>query len=161
MDIRTAGNADWPLIEPIVTDVVGRGDTFPYDPAAPPEVLKSLWLETPPGRTVMALDGGSVVGTAKMGTNREGPGAHVATASYMVAESARGRGVGRSLVEDSLAWARATGHLAIQFNAVAATNVGAVALYESLGFTIVGTVPEAFRHPERGLVGLHVMHRFL
>jgi ribosomal protein S18 acetylase RimI-like enzyme len=44
---------------------------------------------------------------------------------------------------------------------VAATNAAAVSLYESLGFTIVGTVPEAFDHPERGLVGLHVMHRRL
>jgi ribosomal protein S18 acetylase RimI-like enzyme len=41
---------------------------------------------------------------------------------------------------------------------VAETNVEAIALYRSLGFSIVGTVPEAFDHPEHGLVGLHVMH---
>ena len=29
---------------------------------------------------------------------------------------------------------------------------------EVLGFTVVGTVPEAFDHPEHGYVGLHVMH---
>jgi ribosomal protein S18 acetylase RimI-like enzyme len=46
----------------------------------------------------------------------------------------------------------------MQFNAVAETNVEAVALYRSLGFSIVGTAPEAFDHPEHGLVGLHVMH---
>jgi hypothetical protein len=32
---------------------------------------------------------------------------------------------------------------------------------ESLGFAVIGTVPEAFRHPRHGYVGLHVMHRFL
>jgi hypothetical protein len=37
-------------------------------------------------------------------------------------------------------------------------HVEAVALYRSLGFSIVGTVSEAFDHPEHGLVGLHVMH---
>jgi ribosomal protein S18 acetylase RimI-like enzyme len=51
-----------------------------------------------------------------------------------------------------------TSTLSAWFNAVAETNVEAVALYRSLGFSIVGTVPEAFDHPEHGLVGLHVMH---
>jgi ribosomal protein S18 acetylase RimI-like enzyme len=113
----------------------------------------------PPGRTTVAGD--PVVGTANMYANRAGPGAHVASASFMVAPPARGRGAGRALVEDALAWARAAGFRAMQFNAVAATNTAAVALYESLGFTIVGTVPEAFAHPAHGLVGLHVMHRRL
>jgi ribosomal protein S18 acetylase RimI-like enzyme len=76
----------------------------------------------------------------------------------MVASGARGRGVGRALVEDALSWARAAGFRAMQFNAVAETNAAAITLYRSLGFSIVGTVPEAFEHPERGLVGLHVMH---
>ena len=78
----------------------------------------------------------------------------------MVAASARGHGVDRALVE-TLESACAAGFRAMQFNAVAATNTAAVSLYDSLGFTIVGTVPEAFDDPERGLVGLHVMHRWL
>ena len=53
------------------------------------------------------------------------------------------------------------GYAAMQFNAVVETNEHAVRLWESLGFTILATVPEAFRHPDRGLVGLHIMHRFL
>ena len=69
----------------------------------------------------------------------------------MVASAARGRGVGRALVEDALSWARAAGFRAMQFNAVAETNVEAIALC-SLGFSIVGTAPEAFDHPEHGLV---------
>ena len=62
------------------------------------------------------------------------------------------------LVEDAVSWARAAGFRAVQFNAVAETNAAALALYRSLGFSIVGTVPEAFDHPAHGLVGLHVMH---
>jgi ribosomal protein S18 acetylase RimI-like enzyme len=49
----------------------------------------------------------------------------------------------------------------MQFNAVVETNTGAVALWRSLGFEILTTVPEAFDHPELGLVGLRVMHRKL
>jgi hypothetical protein len=45
----------------------------------------------------------------------------------------------------------------MQFNAVVETNP-AVAFYLRLGFEIIGTVPNAFRHPTQGLVGLHVMY---
>ncbi len=46
-------------------------------------------------------------------------------------------------------------------NAVVETNATALRLWHSLGFEIVGTVPQAFDHRAHGLVGLHVMHRFL
>jgi ribosomal protein S18 acetylase RimI-like enzyme len=49
----------------------------------------------------------------------------------------------------------------MQFNAVVETNVHAIRLWESLGFAILATVPAAFRHPDHGLVGLHIMHRLL
>jgi ribosomal protein S18 acetylase RimI-like enzyme len=79
----------------------------------------------------------------------------------MVTDGARGRGVGRMMVAHSLAQATAAGYLAMQFNAVAATNVHAVRLYEDFGFVTVGRVPGAFRHPVDGLVDLLIMHRNL
>jgi GNAT superfamily N-acetyltransferase len=117
-------------------------------------------MEEPPGLTVVAVDGPGevVVGTAKMGPNRGGPGAHVGTASFLVDEGVRGRGVGRALGEFVVDWHRRSGFRAIQFNAVVETNTAAVALWRTLGFEVVGTVPEAFDHPEHGLVGLHVMY---
>lgn len=45
----------------------------------------------------------------------------------------------------------------MQFDAVAQSNSYAVKLYESLGFTVIGTVHGGFRHPAAGDVGLHVM----
>lgn len=143
---------------PIVRDVVRAADTFTYDPDLGPEEARSLWVVAPPGRTAVAVEDGRVLGTSHMGANRPGPGDHVATASFMVAAGARGRGLGRALVVDALDWSRRQGFAGMQFNAVAASNVGAVGLYESLGFTIVGTVPQAFRHPRLGRVGLHVMY---
>jgi ribosomal protein S18 acetylase RimI-like enzyme len=77
----------------------------------------------------------------------------------MVDAVARGRGVGRALVEHSLRRAREAGFLGVQFNAVAATNVYAIKLYEDLGFETIGIVPQGFRHPTEGLVGLHIMYR--
>ncbi|MGV8910333.1 MAG: GNAT family N-acetyltransferase [Propionicimonas sp.] len=106
---------------------------------------------------VVRKAGGEVVGTANMYANRSGPGSHIASASYMLDAAHRGRGIGRALVVDSLRWARGCGFQGMQFNAVAETNVNAVRLYESLGFTVLGTVPGGFRHPLDGDVGLHIM----
>jgi GNAT superfamily N-acetyltransferase len=159
--VRDATPDEWPAIWPIVREVVVAADTFPYDPAMTEPAGRAMWMVAPPGRTTVAVGGDAVLGTANMYANRDGPGAHVASASFMVGSAARGRGVGRALVEDALSWARTAGFRAMQFNAVAETNEAAVRLYRSLGFAIVGTVPEAFAHPSRGLVGLHVMHRRL
>ena len=49
----------------------------------------------------------------------------------------------------------------MQFNAVVETNTGAVALWRSLGFETLCTVPGAFRHARSGAVGLHIMYRTL
>jgi ribosomal protein S18 acetylase RimI-like enzyme len=76
----------------------------------------------------------------------------------MVDPGHRGRGVGRALGEDLVAWARRERYRGIKFNAVAASNTVAVALYESLGFEVLATIPEGFRHPTQGFVGLHVMY---
>ncbi|GAB3933918.1 hypothetical protein GCM10027614_05950 [Micromonospora vulcania] len=119
----------------------------------------AVWVEPPPGRTVVAVDGERVLGTAKMGTNKPGPGAHVATASFMVAADARGRGVGTALCRDALAWARQREYAGMQFNAVAESNRSAVELYRREGFDVIGTVPGAFAHPSLGRVGLHVMYQ--
>jgi hypothetical protein len=63
----------------------------------------------------------------------------------------------------STSWAGAgrAGFASIQFNAVVESNAPAGHLWRSLGFQIVGTVPESFDHPEHGLVGLHIMYRLL
>ncbi|PTA45005.1 GNAT family N-acetyltransferase [Micromonospora sp. RP3T] len=162
MRIREHVDADWGQVWPILAGVITAGDTFAYDPTWSAGVAREVWVERPPGRTSVAVDDdGVVLGSAKMGANRPGPGAHVATASFLVAADARGRGVGRALCEEAVDWARRAGFAAMQFNAVVETNTVAVRLYRRLGFTVVGTVPEAFAHPTLGRVGLHVMHRFL
>jgi GNAT superfamily N-acetyltransferase len=158
VEIREFIERDWPDVWPIIRDVVGEQETFPYDPAMTVEDARQTWIEPLPGRTIVAVDGDRVLGTGKMGPNRPGPGSHVSTASFMVASAARGRGVGTALCRYALDWARGQGYAGMQFNAVVETNRSAVGLYERLGFKVVGTVPGAFVHPEKGRVGLHVMY---
>ncbi len=157
--VRPYVDEDWAQVWPLIEEVVRAGDTFPYPTDLTEAEARPLWLDNGPGgRTTVATAGQLVLGTAKMGRNRPGPGSHVATASYMVAAEARGRGIGRALVVESLEWARARGYAAMQFNAVVATNTSAVRLYEDLGFTVIGTVPRAHELPSGERVGLRIMH---
>ncbi|WP_433295682.1 N-acetyltransferase family protein [Actinoplanes sp. CA-030573] len=158
MDVRELDSDDWPQVWMIIRDVVRAAETFVYDPGMTEEQAYAMWVEQPPGLTVVAVDGRRVLGTAKMGPNRPGPGAHVSTASFMVAADARGGGVGTALCRYALGWARRRGYAGMQFNAVVETNLTAVDLYRRHGFRIVGTVPRAFEHPTEGRVGLHVMY---
>ncbi|MFZ2501743.1 MAG: GNAT family N-acetyltransferase [Nocardioides sp.] len=171
--IRPAQASDWPAIWEFFWPIVVAGETYAYDDNITCEQAAGLWMESPPGLTVVYEDGlpdggpeggpgglhkgGRVLGSAKMGPNRPGRGAHIGTASFMVSPQARGQGVGRALAEWMIEWHRTQGYAGIQFNAVVETNVAAVGLWQALGFRIIGTVPGAFRSRAHGPVGLHVM----
>ena len=160
--IRDGEPDDWGSIWPFFHEIVSAGETYAYEPAMDEAEGRRLWMIGPPGHTVVATDAeGAVLGTANMYANRPGPGSHVASASFMVDPRSAGRGVGRALGEYVLDWARRSGFRAIQFNAVVETNQRAVGLWKSLGFEVVGRVPETFRHPAHGYVALLIMHRFV
>ncbi|MGD0702615.1 MAG: GNAT family N-acetyltransferase [Trebonia sp.] len=161
MEIRVATDEDWPSIYPFYAQIMAEGKTYAFPERQTLEEAKPWWMEQPPGRTVVALDEGRIVGSAKMGENRAGRGSHIGTASFLVDPDCRSKGVGRALGDYVIDWSRSAGFHAIQFNAVVEVNEPAVHLWKSLGFGVIGTVPEAFDHPEYGLVGLHVMYRRL
>ncbi|MBM0239224.1 GNAT family N-acetyltransferase [Micromonospora sp. ATA32] len=160
MKIRAAADGDWPRIWPFLRDIVAAGETYTWPRDVTEEQARRLWLLPPPARTVVAVEAdGTVLGSAKLTPNQGGPGAHVANASFMVAPGAAGLGVGRALGEHVLDLARADGYRAMQFNAVVATNTRAVALWRSLGFDVIGRVPEGFRLPGGAYLDLLIMHR--
>lgn len=153
--IRPAAPDDLPHVERLLGEVVREGTTYVYeDTAAAVE-----WMR-PPAEVWLAQEGENVLGAYCLRPNQPGRGKHVANAAYLVAESARGKGLGRRLAEHSLGRAKERGFLAMQFNFVVSTNP-AVRLWESLGFRIVGRLPQAFAHPQHGLVDAFVMHRLL
>ena len=53
--------------------------------------------------------------------------------------------VGRELVSDCLHRCKELGFRVLQFNAVVADNIPALALYKSLGFAQLGVIPGGFR----------------
>src|ERR1700679_3473980 len=158
MIIRDADNGDWPQIFPFFRDIVAAGETYAYPEDLSSADAQALWMAGAPDRTIVAVDGETIVGSAKMGPNRPGRGSHIATASFMVDPTRRGGGVGRALGEEMIYWARGAGFQAVQFNAVVETNASAVRLWQSLGFEILTTIPASFDHRRFGRVGLHIMY---
>ena len=161
MEIRDVANSDWAAIWGFMQPILAAGDTYCWPTDTGEEAAQVWWMEKLGGRVFVGVEDGAVVGTAELHPNQPGPGGHVANAGFMVSPTAAGRGVGRALAHHVLEVAAQEGYAAMQFNAVVETNEPAVRLWESLGFTILATVPEAFRHPDRGLVGLHIMHKLL
>jgi L-amino acid N-acyltransferase YncA len=162
MVIRDAQEADIAAIARFFRAIVAAGESYAYPEDLDDGGIADLWIEAPPGRTVVAVDeDGALLGSASMGPNRPGRGAHIATASFMVDPGAQGRGIGRALGVEALRWAREQGFHGMQFNAVVETNVGAIRLWQALGFEIMTTIPEAFEHARHGRVGLHIMYQRL
>lgn len=164
--IREATAEDWAGIWPFWHRIVAGGTTYAWAPDTDEPTARGLWMKAPPATVFVVtdeIDGAErIVASAHLQPVYPGElRRHVANASLMVDPAASGRGIGRALGSHVLDRAREQGYRAMQFNAVVETNVGAVGLWESLGFEIIGTVPEGFQHTEHGLVGLHIMHRFL
>src|SRR5262245_29020437 len=160
MMIRPTTAADADAIWQIFKAVVAGGDTYVFAPDTPrPEALDYFLAANI--KSWVAEEDGAVVGVYKLIANRRDLGSHVANASFMVAPSRRGRGIGRAMGEHCLNEARRAGYRAMQFNFVVSTNEGAVHLWQQLGFAILATLPRAFNHSTLGYVDAYVMHRFL
>lgn len=158
VEIRGATDDDFDGIWKIFREVVRRGDTYPFSPETTRDEAYEIWVAAPTA-TYVAVSDDRVVGTYYIKPNQACLGAHVCNAGYMVAPDVRGRGVGRAMCQHSLSEARRLGFTAMQYNFVVATNEGAVGLWLDLGFEIIGTIPDAFKHARLGLVPAHIMYR--
>ena len=160
MLIREASQADWDQIWPIFREVVSAGDTYAYAADTGKDGANFIWLTRPNKTYVVEVDN-DILGTYYLKTNQDGPGNHVCNCGYMVSSRARGQGLATLMCEHSQEMARELGYKAMQFNFVATSNEGAVRLWEKLGFDIVGALPKAFNHPNKGLVDALVMYKWL
>jgi L-amino acid N-acyltransferase YncA len=135
LEIRRMERADWPAVEAIYAAGIATGDaTFE---AAPPS-----WEDFDAGRLpahrLVAVESGEVLGwAALMPTSSRACYAGVVEHSVYVAEAARGRGVGRALMEALIAGADEAGLWTIQ-TSIFPENAASVALHERVGFRVVG-----------------------
>lgn len=96
--------------------------------------------------TGMAVDDetGEAVGLYILHPNNIGRCGHICNTSYAVKSDRRGLHIGEQLVKDSLTVGARLGFQILQFNAVVASNIHALHLYERLGFTQLGRIPKGF-----------------
>ena len=142
MNVRRYEEADLPRMAEIWNQVVEDGIAFPQ--------LQTLTLDAArdffAGQSFSAVaeEDGRILGLYILHPNNEGRCGHIANASYAVDRSARGKGAGEALVSHCLETAAALGFRLMQFNAVVKSNLGAIHLYEKLGFVRIGEVPGGF-----------------
>jgi GNAT superfamily N-acetyltransferase len=160
MIIRRAQPIDRPEISAIILPVIRAGDTYALNRDMTEGEALDYWLASDK-ETYVAINDGLVVGTYYIRPNQAGGGNHVCNCGYMTLKEAAGRGIARRMCEDSLVRARDAGFRAMQFNFVVSTNDRAVRLWQSLGFAILGRLPNAFRHPAKGYVDALVMYQQL
>lgn len=160
MLIRRAIKSDFHSIWNIFKVVIEPGDTYVFDSNTSRDDAFLYWF----GAGVLsyvAEEKGQIIGMYKLVANQRDRGSHVANASFMVDPTCHGRGIGRAMGLHCLQEAKNLGYLAIQFNFVVSTNHAAIALWQKLGFSIVGTLPKAFNHKTLGYVDAYVMYRLL
>jgi L-amino acid N-acyltransferase YncA len=158
--IRKAMPGDHDAIWAIIHAVISTGDTYVFAPGTGREEMLAYWCGGKTHTYVAELDG-RVAGTFIIRDNQPGLGSHVANASYMTLPEASGKGIGTAMGTYSLETARSLGYTAMQFNMVVKSNERAVRLWQKLGFEIVGEVPDAFQHKDRGLTSVFIMWRRL
>lgn len=161
MEIRVADKkSDYDKVWEIFSVVTSRGDTYVFDPNTPKESLEKYWFANNMD-TFVAVKEREIVGTYIIKANQIDLGDHIANCSYMVNPKYHGQGIGKSLSEHSLSFAKEKGFLGIQFNIVVSTNEAAIHLWRKFGFEIVGKTPNGFRHNSFGLVDTYIMYKSL
>jgi GNAT superfamily N-acetyltransferase len=160
LEIRKSIPADHNQIWEIIREVIIKGDTYVFDPNAPKEKMLAYWCGEDKHSYVAAIDN-NVVGTFIIKDNQPGLGSHIANASYMTLPAASGKGIGMAMGKFSLEEAKRLGYNAMQFNIVVASNERAIRLWGKLGFKIIGEIPEAFNHKQKGLTNAFIMYQKL
>ncbi len=161
MDIRSAvSDKDFERVWEMFKQVIDEREYYTYDPNTSQADIEKAWINKA-HLIYVAEMGGEIAGAYIVKPNQPGYGAHIANAAYMVDARFRNQGLGRKLGEHSLLVAKEAGFRAMQYNFVVGTNHSAVKLWQSLGFDIIGTIPEAFLHFKKGYVDAYIMYRKL
>lgn len=129
----------------IWNEVVREGNAFPQENELGLQNADEFFKSQTYTGIAENQNNGEIVGLYILHPNNVGRCGHICNASYAVKSSVRGEHIGEKLVKDCLKSAREKGFRILQFNAVVATNVHAIHLYERLGFERIGKIPGGFR----------------
>lgn len=160
--ICLAEETHWSQIFEIFSKVIKTEDTFVYSSNTTEQEARNIWFSS--NFTVfvaISSKENNVVGSYIIRPNFPGLGSHICNCAYMVDPEVRGRGIAQKMCQHSMEFARQNNYIGMQYNCVVSTNTRAVKLWQMMGFTIIGTSPKAFKHPQLGYVDTFMMHKML
>lgn len=138
MHVRDATAEDWPAVAALLAEL-GRPDVRGGDDEREHERAFAAYLERAGTVALVADDGGEIVGFVDLELRQRlnflTPQAWIP--DLVVAERARGRGVGRALLDEAERWARAAGCWGMTLES-ASWRTGSHAFYERVGWTDSG-----------------------
>jgi L-amino acid N-acyltransferase YncA len=142
--VRRCRETDIPSLVRIWNEVVEEGVAFPQLDILDEREGLRFFSEQTWCAAAEETESGKILGLYILHPNNVGRCGHLANASFAVSGDSRGAHVGEKLVTDCLRQAAECGFRVMQFNAVVKTNAPARHLYEKLGFTQLGEIPEGF-----------------
>ena len=143
MTVRKYNDGDLEQLICIWNEVVDEGTAFPQE--EPLDMKTGAEFFSSQSSCGVAAEDGKVYGLYILHPNNIGRCGHICNASYAVASHSRGMHIGEKLVLHCMKTAKELGFSILQFNAVVETNTRARRLYEKLGFTQLGVIPNGFR----------------
>ena len=161
IEIRVFAENDWDEVWQMIEPVFREGKTYAYPTDISKQEAYEFWVSAPKATYVAVNETEKIVGTYYINNNHYGNGAHICTCGYIVASKARGQGIASRMCKHSQTEALGMGFLSMQYNLVVSTNIGAIKVWKRNGFFIIGTIPNAFNHPEHGFVDAFIMYKKL
>jgi L-amino acid N-acyltransferase YncA len=150
IEIRGLRLADELDIHAAYEEAVEEGGSFPTEPPVSLADTRAVWIDDNDRVLVAELDG-LFAGCCYVRPNYGGRGSSIANAGYLVPRWARGRGIGRALLDRSLDEARQLHYAAMVFNLVFERNP-ARRLWERAGFREIGRIPRAIDAEQDALI---------
>ena len=143
--IRHYEENDLPSMISIWNEVVEEGIAFPQEECLAMLSGRDFFASQSYSGIAEEITSGRILGLYILHPNNIGRCGHICNASYAVYSQYRGMHIGEQLVLNCIQKAHDLGFKILQFNAVVSTNLHARHLYERIGFTQLGTIPNGFR----------------
>ncbi|BAY32468.1 GCN5-related N-acetyltransferase [Nostoc carneum NIES-2107] len=146
--------------------VITEGKTYPQKQSLSPAEFAAYWLSQD-AFVVRAIEQGAthqpkdILGAFYLKPNFPGRCSHICNAGFIVQPQLRGQGIGRFMGEAMLAIATSLGYEAVMFNLVFETNIPSITLWQTLGFEIIGRIPQAVKLADGEVVDALMMYRAL
>lgn len=154
------------VVRALLNLVIIEGKTYPQKQPLSPAEFAAYWLNQD-AFVVRAVEQSNthkpkdILGAFYLKPNFPGRCSHICNAGFIVQPQLRGQGIGRFMGEAMLLIAASLGYEAVMFNLVFETNIPSITLWQTLGFEIIGRIPQAAKLADGQVVEALMMYRAL